>query len=306
MSEQKLFLDEKTLIPDENFRRIFSASVPAVTDSKMVTVGDPYVKVTGSDGKDYFTRSFNQSELIPKKEKYKYTNKYFRYQGPSFIMPIIQKFQEADGKLVGYINGRIEVDGDTGKNKLFVSNIEISNKPKESGIKYGATFASSQKDAGMKTDIGRNVLTTVLTKLPFIESIGGFRISGARRQTGKSSFVNVEPDKINRVKEGLAKQGLINKFFTQLDLGKEEIKDWMKKNNTRGVVAGVALSGNDPMQSLNIKGLGKAINDPANFYLSMAEGGFVEDIANEFADLISFAPEQKRTVVDMDYLTRPL
>ncbi len=80
----------------------------------------------------------------------------------------------------------------------------------------------------------------------------------------------------------------------------------MKKNNTGGVVAGIALSGNDPMQSLNVKGLGKAIDDPANFYLSMAEGGFVEDISNEFADLISFAPEQKRTVVDMDYLTRPL
>ena len=299
-------LDKNTLIPRNSFSQIFSAFVPSVTNPNMVTVGDPYIKITASDGKDYFTRSFNQSELIPKKEKFKFFDKYFRYQGPDFIMPIIEKFQEKDGKLVGYINGRIEVDGDTGKNKLFVSNIEISNKPTESGIKYGATFASSQKDVGMKTDIGRNVLTTVLTKLPFIESIGGFRISGARKQTGKSSFVNVEPDKINRVKEGLAKQGLINKFFTQLDLGKEEIKDWMKKNNTGGVVTGIALSGNDPMQSLNVKGLGKAIDDPANFYLALAEGGLVDDIGSEFADLISFYPEQKRTVVDMDYLTRPL
>ena len=300
-------LDKSTLIPDENFRQIFSASVPAVTDSKMVTVGDPYVKITASDGKEYYTRSFNQSELLPKEvKKYMTLPGYYGTSGTSFIMPIIQKFQEADGKLVGYLNGRIDVDGETGKNKLMVSNIEISNTPKEGKLKYGATFASSQKDAGMKTDIGRNILTSVLTKLPFIETIGGYRISGARKKTGEASYTQVQADKINRVKEVLAKQGLINKFFTQVDLTKDDIKNWMKKNNTGGVVAGIALSGNDPMQSLNIKGLGKAIDDPANFYLSMAEGGFVEDIANEFADLISFAPEQKRTVVDMDYLTRPL
>ena len=63
----------------------------------------------------------------------------------------------------------------------MVSNIEISNTPQEGKLKYGATFASSQKDAGMKTDIGRNILTSVLTKLPFIETIGGYRISGARQ-----------------------------------------------------------------------------------------------------------------------------
>ena len=50
----------------------------------------------------------------------------------------------------------------------------------------------------------------------------------------------------------------------------------MKKNNAGGVVTGIALSGNDPMQSLNVKGLGKAIDDPANFYLALAEGGFVD------------------------------
>ena len=300
-------LDKSTLIPAENFRQIFSASVPAVTDSKMVTVGDPYVKITASDGKEYYTRSFNQSELLPKeKNKYRVLPGYYGTSGTSFIMPIIEKFQEADGKLVGYLNGRIDVDENTGKNKLMVSNIEISNTPKEGKLKYGATFASSQKDAGMKTDIGRNILTSVLTKLPFIETIGGYRISGARQKTGKAAYTRVEADKVNRVKEVLAKQGFINKFFTQVDLTKEDIKNWMKKNNTGGAVAGIALSGNDPMQSLNIKGLGKAIDDPANFYLSMAEGGFVEDIANEFADLISFYPEQKRTVVDMDYLTRPL
>ena len=60
------------------------------------------------------------------------------------------------------------------------------------------------------------------------------------------------------------------------------------------------------MQSLNVKGVGKAIDDPANFYLALAEGGLVDDIGSEFGDLISFYPEQKRTVVDMDYLTRPL
>ena len=298
--------NRSTLIPAENFRQVFSAFVPPVTNPNMVTVGDPYVKITASDGKDYFTRSFNQSELIPKKEKAKYVGKYYGTQGSTFFMPIIEKFQEKDGKLVGYLQGRIDVDSETGKNKLAVTNIEINNTPKEGGLRYGATFASSQKDAGMKTNVGRNILTSVLTKLPFIETIGGYRISGARKETGTASYTQVDSDKINRVKEGLAKQGLINKFFTQLDLGKDDIKNWMKKNNAGGVVAGVSLSGNDPMQSLNVKGLGKAIDDPANFYLSMAEGGFVEDIANEFADLISFAPEQKRTVVDMDYLTRPL
>ena len=298
--------NRSTLIPAENFRQVFSAFVPPVTNPNMVTVGDPYVKITASDGKDYFTRSFNQSELIPKKEKAKYVGKYYGTQGSTFFMPIIEKFQEKDGKLVGYLQGRIDVDSETGKNKLAVTNIEINNTPKEGGLRYGATFASSQKDAGMKTNVGRNILTSVLTKLPFIETIGGYRISGARKETGTASYTQVDSDKINRVKEGLAKQGLINKFFTQLDLGKDDIKNWMKKNNAGGVVAGVSLSGNDPMQSLNVKGLGKAIDDPANFYLALAEGGFVEDIGDDFADLISFYPEQKRTVVDMDYLTRPL
>ena len=300
-------LDKSTLIPAENFRQVFSAFVPAVTDSKMVTVGDPYVKITASDGKDYFTRSFNQSELLPKeKNKYKVLPGYYGTSGTSFIMPIIEKFQEADGKLVGYLNGRIDVDDNTGKNKLMVSNIEISNTPKEGKLKYGATFASGKENVPIKTNVGRNILTSVLTKLPFIETIGGYRISGARKETGTAGYTQVDSDKINKVKDGLAKQGLINKFFTQVDLTKEDIKNWMKKNNTGGVVAGIALSGNDPMQSLNVKGLGKAIDDPANFYLALAEGGFVEDIGDDFVDLISFYPEQKRTVVDMDYLTRPL
>jgi len=294
--------NRSTLIPAENFRQVFSAFVPPVTNPNMVTVGDPYVKITASDGKDYFTRSFNQSELIPKKEKAKYVGNYYGTQGSTFFMPIIEKFQEKDGKLVGYLQGRIDVDSETGKNKLAVTNIEINNTPKEGGLRYGATFASSQKDAGMKTNVGRKILT----KLPFIETIGGYRISGARKETGTASYTQVDSDKINRVKEGLAKQGLINKFFTQLDLGKDDIKNWMKKNNAGGVVAGVSLSGNDPMQSLNVKGVGKAIDDPANFYLALAEGGLVDDIGSEFAELINFAPQQKRTVVDMDYLTRPL
>ena len=299
-------LDKSTLIPAENFRQVFSAFVPPVTNPNMVTVGDPYVKITASDGKDYFTRNFNQSELIPKKEKAKYVGKYYGTQGSTFFMPIIEKFQEKDGKLVGYLQGRIDIDSETGKNKLAVTNIEINNTPKEGSLRYGATFAGGKENVPIKTNVGRNVLTSVLTKLPFIETIGGYRISGARQKTGTAGYTQVDSDKINKVKDGLAKQGLINKFFTQLDLGKEDIKNWMKKNNAGGVVAGVALSGNDPMQSLNVKGVGKAIDDPANFYLALAEGGLVDDVGNEFADLISFAPEQKRTVVDMDYLTRPL
>ena len=299
-------LDKSTLIPAENFRQVFSAFVPPVTNPNMVTVGDPYVKITASDGKEYFTRNFNQSELIPKKEKAKYVGKYYGTQGSTFFMPIIEKFQEKDGKLVGYLQGRIDIDSETGKNKLAVTNIEINNTPKEGSLRYGATFAGGKENVPIKTNVGRNVLTSVLTKLPFIETIGGYRISGARQKTGTAGYTQVDSDKINKVKDGLAKQGLINKFFTQLDLGKEDIKNWMKKNNAGGVVAGVSLSGNDPMQSLNVKGVGKAIDDPANFYLALAEGGLVDDIGNEFAELINFAPQQKRTIVDIDYLTRPL
>ena len=299
-------LDKSTLIPSNNFNTVFSAFVPSVTNPNMVTVGDPYVKITASDGNQYYTRNFNQSELIPKKEKAKYVGKFYSTQGSNFYMPIIEKFQEKDGKLVGYLQGRIDVDGKTGKNKLSVNNIEISNVSGNPGPSYGETFARGKKNVPIKTNVGRNILTSVLTKLPFIEMIGGHRISGARQKTGTAGYTEVGADKINKIKEGLAKKGFINKFFTQLDLGKEDIKNWMKKNNTGGAVAGIALSGNDPMQSLNIKGMGKAIDDPANFYLTLAEGGFVEDIGDDFADLISFYPEQKRSVVDIDYLTRPL
>ena len=301
------FLDKNTLIPRNSFSSIFSAFVPSVTNPNMVTVGDPYVKITASDGKEYFTRSFNQSELLPK-EKIKFSSEtgFLRSSGPLFYMPIIEKFQEKDGKLVGFLTGNIRIDGDDGKHSLSVNNIQISNLSKEGERRYGATFASSKENVPIKTNVGRNILTSVLTKLPFIESIAGYRISGARRATGKASYAKLGADKINKVKDGLAKQGLINSFFTQADLTKDDIKNWMKKNNTGGAVAGIALSGNDPMQSLNVKGLGKAIDDPANFYLALAEGGLVDDIGDEFADLISFYPEQKRTVVDMDYLTRPL
>ncbi|MDC2975984.1 hypothetical protein OA003_00535, partial [bacterium] len=65
-------LDKRTLIPTTNFSQIFSAFVPSVTNPNMVTVGDPYVKITASDGKEYFTRSFNQSDLLPK-EKIKFS-----------------------------------------------------------------------------------------------------------------------------------------------------------------------------------------------------------------------------------------
>ena len=244
-------LDKNTLIPRNSFSSIFSAFVPSVTNPNMVTVGDPYIKITASDGKEYFTRSFNQSDLLPK-EKIKFSTQtgFFSSSGPQFYMPIIEKFQEKDGKLVGYLSGDIKIDGDDGKHKLSINNVQISNMSKEGKLKYGATFASSKENVPIKTNVGRNILTSLLTKLPFIESIGGYRISGARQKTGTAGYTQVDSDKINKVKDGLAKQGLINKFFTQLDLGKDDIKNWMKKNNTGGVVAGIALSGNDPMQSL--------------------------------------------------------
>ena len=68
------------------------------------------------------------------------------------------------------------------------------------------------KNVPIKTNVGRNILTSVLTKLPFIESIGGYRISGARQKTGTAGYTEVGADKINKVNDGLAKQGFQLEF----------------------------------------------------------------------------------------------
>ena len=72
-------------------------------------------------------------------------------------------------------------------------------------------------------------------------------------------------------------------------------------------MTGVALSGNDPMQDLGIKGMGNAMDDPSNFYLKMAEGGFVD--GDEFADMIDFVMENntpRGNLMNINQLTRPL
>jgi hypothetical protein len=97
-------------------------------------------------------------------------------------MPIIEKTAVDSGKAVGFIDGMIITDKDDGKNKFFVNKIEITNNPTGNrfDVKHGATFAEGKKGQGLKTDIGRSIMTQVISKLPFIESIGGLRISGAR------------------------------------------------------------------------------------------------------------------------------
>ena len=214
----------------------------------------------------------------------------------------------------------IMTDQEDGKNKLMVNKLEITNNPTGDKFqtKYGATFAEGKKDQGLKINIGRNIMTQVISKLPFIESIGGLRISGARAvaadqrvkegQRGdryKSANTKVGANLINRIKQNLFKAGVIDGFFTKLDLTKVQIDGWMKKNNT--AVTGVALSGNDPMQDLGIKGMGSAIDDPSNFYLKMAEGGFVD--GDEFADMIDFVMENntpRGNLMNINQLTRPL
>ena len=308
-------------IPADRISLLSAWDRPGVTDPSKIVVGDPYIKFTAKDGKDYYTRNFSHSELIPKEKiKYRSLNEFQRSSGQKFLMPIMEKSAVDTGKLVGYINGVVMTDQEDGKNKLMVNKIEITNNPTGDKFqtKYGATFAEGKKDQGLKINIGRNIMTQVISKLPFIESIGGLRISGARAvaadqrvkegQRGdryKSANTKVGANLINRIKQNLFKAGVIDGFFTKLDLTKEQIDGWMKKNNT--AVTGVALSGNDPMQDLGIKGMGSAIDDPSNFYLKMAEGGFVD--GDEFADMIDFVMENntpRGNLMNINQLTRPL
>ena len=312
---------ETVNIPADRISLLSAWDRPGVTDPSKIVVGDPYIKFTAKDGKDYYTRNFSHSELIPKEKiKYKYLSEFKRATGQTFLMPIMEKSAVDTAKLVGYINGVVMTDQEDGKNKLMVNKIEITNNPTGDKFqtKYGATFAEGKKGQGLKTDIGRNIMTQVISKLPFIESIGGLRISGARAvaadqrvkegQRGdryKSADTKVGGNLINRIKQNLVKAGAIDGFFTKLDLTKDQIDGWMKKNNT--AVTGVALSGNDPMQDLGIKGMGNAMDDPSNFYLKMAEGGFVD--GDEFADMIDFVMENntpRGNLMNINQLTRPL
>lgn len=316
-------IDLKTSIPSEKFGLLNSWDRPGLTDSNKILVGDPYIKFTAADGKDYYTRNFNHSELIPKEKiKYKTLNEFQRTSGQKFFMPIMEKAAVDSGKLVGFIDGMIMTDKDDGKNKFHVNKIEITNNPtgNKFDTKFGATFAEGKKDQGLKTNIGRNIMTQVISKLPFVESIGGLRISGAREvaynqkvKEGRASLsgkyetadVKVGGNLINRIKQNLAKKGVIDGFFTKLDLTKDQIDGWMKKNST--AVTGVALSGNDPMQSLGVKGMGSPTDNAANYYLALAEGGFVD--GDEFVDMIDFVMENntpRGNLMNINQLTRPL
>jgi len=282
--------DLKTAIPEKQFNNISSFFRPGLTDSSKLVLGDPYIKFTASDGNNYYTRNFNHSLLIPTKKYLKYVNQFVsEVDNERFRMPIIEKTAVDGGKLVGNVDAQVRIDPSDGKNKLLVESINITHSKK----------------------YGRTLLTQLVAKLPFIDDVGGFRVSGARAKAAEQQGKRILSDKgrmtvgsnaVSRIKEGLIRNNIIDNFFSQLDLSKEKVSNYLKKNN-RGV-AGIALSGNDPMQSLGVKGVGKAIDDPANFYLALAEGGFVEEI--NFGDMVEFVPEQKRTVVDMDYLTRPL
>ena len=139
---------ETVNIPADRFSLIDGWDRPGVTDSSKIVVGDPYIKFTAKDGKDYYTRNFNHSELIPKEKiKYKTLNEFQRTSGQKFLMPLIEKTAVDSGKAVGFINGIIMTDKDDGKNKFFVNKIEITNNPTGNKFdkKYGATFADGKK-----------------------------------------------------------------------------------------------------------------------------------------------------------------
>ena len=295
----------KTAIPETQFSSVFSIWRPSVTDPGKISVGDPYIDFKDNNNK-YYTRNFNHSEIVPKKELIHKTAWYFN-QGKEFVMPLMEKIKEGQGKIIGYIKGQVQRDINTGGNILRINNIEITH-----GDAYRDTFATGKKDQGLKTNIGRNILTQVIQKLPFIDQIEGARISGARKiaEAGKTAQVGtsdavLKPSVISRIKNSLAGNGLIEGFFTQSKLSPENVKKWLTKNNR--AVAGVAMSGNDPMQSLGIKSMGSATDDPANFYLKMAEGGFIE--GDEFSDMIEFVPSAMMHgggIADINYLTRRL
>lgn len=281
----------------------------------------------GHSGGEYYTRHFNHSELVPTKtimtdysqnppiKSKTYSNTW----GKSFKIPLMEKGLEGKGKLIGYVIGHINTDSKTGNNVFTVSSMQIKH-----GTSYGETFASGKKDMGLKTNIARNILTQILLKLPFIDEVEGHRVSGARsiaaqQEKQKRALINsspitrglayifkgyegekkidrsakLNPNVIARIKSALTGQGLMEGFFSQSKLSMEDVKEWLTKN--KRAVAGVAMSGNDPMQSLGIKSMGSAIEDPANFYLKMKEGGAVEedDFYNDFSDMIEFVPSTR-------------
>lgn len=309
---------ETVNIPADRFSLITGFDRPGAVDTSKLTLGDPYIKFTASDGKEYYTRNFNHSNLLPTKLYLQTYDTYITNKtGSKFMMPIIEKTAVDKGILVGHVDGHLEAD-EKGRNKLHVNKVEISYNPKNKKITpYGATFASGKEGQGLKTNIGRSLLTQVVAKLPFIDDVGGFRISGAREVAAKervkaggtgetkSADARVGTNVINKIKQGLAKTGVIDGFFTQADITKEKVVDYLKKNNT--AVAGVALSGNDPMQSLGVKGMGSPTDDAANYYLALAQGGFVDaDVFGDMIDFIEVKASPQSNLMNIDQLTRPL
>ena len=157
--------DLKTAIPEQKFTNIYSMWRPGVTDPGKLVVGDPYIRFEDQN-KSYYTRNFNHSKLVPSKSAISIFNpKDFSYgwkwtQGNNFIMPLMQTLKEGTGKVIGYVKGQISTDIDTGKNILKISNLEISHGA--DSPRYGETFATGKKDQGLKTNIGRNILTQVM------------------------------------------------------------------------------------------------------------------------------------------------
>ena len=314
--------DLKKSIPSENFKlqKIFNR--PSLTNPNMIVVGDPYIDFT-KNKKTYVTRNFNHSELVGNKIKYKFNIGGFKpSDGKSFTIPLMEMFKnKKDGKLIGHISGYISRNMTNGNNVLNISNVQIFHGD------FGKTFAEGKKDLGLKINMGRKILSQVIQKLPFIDEIQGYRVSGARRvadytREQSRSWIDrllkykpkirvsnksaiIKPEMISKIKNNLASKGVIDAFFTQTKLSPKDIKEWLTKNNR--AVAGVALSGNDPMKSLGIKSLGSGMDDPSNYYLKMAEGGFIE--GDEFSDMIEFMPSTMMRdggIVSINHLTRRL
>ena len=88
---------ETVNIPADRFSLISGFDRPGAVDTSKLTLGDPYVKFTASDGKDYYTRNFNHSSLLPTKmylwlkmfEYIFYNSKIsFMINSPSFVRKI--------------------------------------------------------------------------------------------------------------------------------------------------------------------------------------------------------------------------
>ena len=114
----------KTAIPEPQFSSVFSIWRPSVTDPGKISVGDPYIDFKDNNNK-YYTRNFNHSEIVPKKELIHKTAWYFN-QGKEFVMPLMEKIKEGQGKIIGYIKGQVQRDINTGGNILRINNIETT------------------------------------------------------------------------------------------------------------------------------------------------------------------------------------